>query len=124
MKRNWTFGIVKILLVIGIVIAGFGFAVLQLWNLLMPVIFGLPSLTFWQAMGLLALSWLLFGGWRGIPGRWHRHGGMRERWERMTPEERVNFRKAMEHRWGRHCPASASPVDDAKPHAPDAPEGT
>ena len=55
------FGIVLILI---IVIAGFGQAVLQLWNWLMPTIFGLPAISFWQALGLLGLSWILFGGLR------------------------------------------------------------
>ena len=58
-----TFGIALILI---IVIAGFGQAVLQLWNWLMPTIFGLPAISFWQAVGLLGLSWILFGGLRGF----------------------------------------------------------
>jgi hypothetical protein len=85
-----------------IVIAGFGWAVLALWNWLMPAIFGLPPLGFWQAVGLLGLSWILFGGWRGFGhhrGHYWRQR-MHERWEQMTPEERENFRKAMAHRCG------------------------
>ena len=39
-----------------------GFVVMSLWNVLMPDIFGLPSITFFQAIGLLILSRLLFGG--------------------------------------------------------------
>lgn len=31
-----------------------------LWNWLMPVIFGLTKLTFWQSLGLLFLSSMLF----------------------------------------------------------------
>ena len=48
-----------------IAIAGFGSAIWQLWNWLMPELFGMPAIGFWQAVGLMALSWLLFGGWRG-----------------------------------------------------------
>lgn len=40
----------------------FGFVVMWLWNWLMPAIFGLPSLTFWQAAGIIILFKLLFGG--------------------------------------------------------------
>lgn len=40
----------------------FGMAVKLLWNWLMPAIFGLPAITFWQAFGLLALCKILFGG--------------------------------------------------------------
>ena len=75
MKRHWGIGVFKFLLLVAIVLAGFGQAVLQLWNLLMPAIFGLPSLGYWQAVGLMALSWILFGGLRGfgmIRGGGHR----------------------------------------------------
>lgn len=46
-----------------IVVAGLilAVAVMLLWNWLMPVIFGLTTITFWQALGLLALSKILFG---------------------------------------------------------------
>lgn len=102
MKRHWIVRIFQIALILLIVVAGFGQAVLQLWNWLMPSIFGLPSLTFWQAVGLLGLSWILFGGRRGFPGRsWPWRHGMRGRWEQMTPVEREDFRKAMESRCGR-----------------------
>jgi hypothetical protein len=102
MKRHWGIGVFKFLLLVAIVLAGFGQAVLQLWNLLMPAIFGLPRLGFWQAVGLMALSWILFGGLRGfgmMRGRGHRGGdwrhGLRQRWAAMSPEEREEFRKGM-----------------------------
>jgi hypothetical protein len=31
-----------------------------LWNWLIPLLFGLPAITFWQAMGLTALCRILF----------------------------------------------------------------
>jgi hypothetical protein len=70
-------------------------AVLQLWNWLMPSIFGLRPLSFWQAVGLLGLSWILFGGFRGLGRIPH---GPSYRWQRMTPEEREKFRKVLEGR--------------------------
>jgi hypothetical protein len=39
-----------------------GVVVLLLWNWLMPDIFNLRRLTFWEALGLLALCRILFGG--------------------------------------------------------------
>ena len=57
----------KIFVVIGFVILGigllflFGLVVMALWNWLMPEIFGLKTLTYWQAWGMLALSCILFG---------------------------------------------------------------
>jgi hypothetical protein len=102
MSERWVVRIFGFLLLVTIVIAGFGQAVLQLWNWLMPSIFGLHAITFWQAVGLMGLSWILFGGLRGFGmvggrgrhrGHWRR--GMRERWEGMTPEQREQFLKGM-----------------------------
>ncbi|MHC5037559.1 MAG: hypothetical protein ACYTHM_09620 [Planctomycetota bacterium] len=39
-----------------------GFAVQALWNWLLPDLFGLPEITYWQAWGLLILAHLLLGG--------------------------------------------------------------
>lgn len=62
-----------------------------LWNSLMPGIFHLPQINYWEAAGLLILSRLLFGfgGHWGRPGRHH----MRQKWEKMNPEEREKFRE-------------------------------
>lgn len=98
MRRHWPFILVKVLVFLTIAIAGFGSAVLYLWNWLVPALFGLHPITFGQALGLLALSWVLFGGWRGFggPGRGrHWRHRMAERWEQMTPEEREKFREGM-----------------------------
>jgi hypothetical protein len=72
----------------------FGFVVRALWNWLMPPVFGLHTLTFWQALGLLVLSWILFGGLRGVPTS-DRRRRFRERWAEMTPEEREKIRSGM-----------------------------
>jgi hypothetical protein len=111
MKGKWVVRGFGILLLIMIVVAGFGQAVLQLWNWLMPNIFGLHPITFWQAVGLMGLSWILFrGGFLGRPmggGRW-RHR-MRERWEHMTPEQREQFREGMRSRCGPFSSRAADP---------------
>ncbi|MDR3133137.1 MAG: hypothetical protein LBU42_03845 [Prevotellaceae bacterium] len=78
-------------------LAGFGAAVMLLWNGLMPAIFGLTAIGFWQALGLLALARVLFGGaghhrWAGGWARRH-HSPVREKWQKMTPEERKEFVK-------------------------------
>ena len=58
---------VRILIVIGgiIALAGFlvlaGFIVMWLWNWLMPKLFGLPLIGYWEAWGILVLSHILFG---------------------------------------------------------------
>jgi hypothetical protein len=88
-----------------------GFIVKGLWNILIPPIFGWHTITFWQALGLLILSKILFGGF-------HRHAGgsrnhwrqrMKERWEHMTPEEREKFRSGMRCHRGPFTSPSASP---------------
>ena len=79
----------------------FGYASMSLWNALMPAIFGLKTIGFEQAVGLLLLSWIFFGRFRGHHwrgGHW-RHR-MAERWMRMSPEDREKFREEMHHRWG------------------------
>ena len=93
MKRKWIFFIplfIALFILIG------GEVVLQLWNWLTPTLFGLKQITFWQAVGLLALCRILFGGFSGRGS----HGSnfrkrMSERWDRMTPEEREKFRQVM-----------------------------
>jgi hypothetical protein len=73
-----------------------GEIVLHLWNWLLPPLFGWRHITFWQALGLLALCRILFGGfgWHGS-GRSSFRGRMKDRCEHMTPEERERFRQRM-----------------------------
>ena len=40
----------------------FGFIIMWLWNWLMPELFGLPVITYWQGLGICLLSKILFGG--------------------------------------------------------------
>lgn len=92
-----------------------GTVVLLLWNALLPPLFSLPVITFWQALGLLALCRILFGGFssRGYGRSRSRIGDrvservaermgerMAERMRRMTPEERERFREGLRSRCG------------------------
>ena len=96
MKTHRILRVLKILLFVLLAATVFSFAVMWLWNWLMPVIFGLHAISFWQALGLLVLSKILFGGFRGRPGfAMHWRQRMMERWEQMTPEEREKFRAGM-----------------------------
>ena len=73
-----------------------GFIVMTLWNWLAPEVFGFHEITFGQALGLLILCKILFGGFRGrshCGGSWKRR--MSERWQQMTPEEREKFRSGL-----------------------------
>jgi hypothetical protein len=82
-----------------------GQLVMQLWNWLMPAIFGLPELTFWRAVGLLALSRILFGG-MGLGGRG------RKSHDDFSPEQKEWFRRKMRERFG-----TASPTGQESPAA-------
>jgi len=78
-----------------------GEVVMRLWNWLLPALFGWKTLGFWQALGLLALCRILFGGL----GHGGRGGGPRGRhWRRgcrdMSPEDKEKFRHAMQEGFG------------------------
>ncbi|MFC2137454.1 hypothetical protein ACFLTE_04700 [Bacteroidota bacterium] len=42
----------------------FGYFVMLVWNWIMPGIFGLTTITFWQAFGIVLLARLIFGGFK------------------------------------------------------------
>lgn len=94
-------------LVIGVVlVAVLGLLVMSLWNALLPAVIGVKSIGFWQALGLLVLCRILFGGlgWRpGMFGRGReRHRMMHERWMQMSPEEREQFVQQRREGFWRH----------------------
>lgn len=78
-----------------------------LWNWLVPALFSGPVISYWQALGLLVLTKILFFG---IGGRRHGYGapGMHQRyWKNrfyqkmasLSPEEREAFKKKMQEKW-------------------------
>ena len=113
MRWKWIF--IAPLAILGLAAFAFigGQLVLHLWNWVLPSLFGFPRVTFWQALGLLALCRILFGGfgWRGS-GRSHVRGRIfarvadrvadrvGDRWDAMTAEERERFRSRMRERCG------------------------
>ena len=78
-----------------------------LWNWLTPPLFGWHQITFWQALALLALCRILFGGF-GMRGGHRPYGRrrMRERWSHMTPEERQRIRDRVISKFGLDEPAA------------------
>ena len=101
MRRKWMFLGPMVILGSVLFVAIGGEVVRQLWNRLLPPLFGWQQITFWQALGLLALCRILFGGLgcRGS-GRSHFRRRMEERCANMTPEERERFRQRMRERFG------------------------
>jgi hypothetical protein len=105
MRRNRFARILKFATFGVLFFALFTFVVMRLWNWLMPALFGWHAINFWQALGILVLSKILFGGFRGGPHRdWNWRRRMFERWEKMTPEEREKLRERMRGRCGSFGP--------------------
>ena len=68
MRGNRFLHVLKIVVFVAVAITVFSFVTMHLWNWLMPAVFGLRTITWVQALGLLVLGKILFGGF-------HRHGG-------------------------------------------------
>jgi hypothetical protein len=110
MRRKWFF--IAPAAIVGIVLFAFigGEVVKLLWNWLVPPLFGRRQITFWEALGLLALCRILFGG-RGFHtggARSRARQRIQERLDAMTPEERERFRHTFRGRHGFGPPASES----------------
>ena len=110
-------------LVIGVVLlVVLGLVVMSLWNAVLPAIVGVKTIGFWQALGLLVLCRILFGGLGFRPGMFGRHRRMHERWMQMTPEQRDEFIRTRREGFGRHghrghCGWRGREQDDEKPQA-------
>jgi len=77
-----------------VAVAALSAIVMLLWNAIVPGIFSAaPRIDYLHALGLLVLSRILFGGFRGHGG-WHGHRhGHWAKWQAMTPEEREQFHR-------------------------------
>ena len=107
MRRRWILRAAKIVFFVALAIAGMGFLLMILWNVLIPDIFNGPRITFVQALGLLLLSRILFMGFR--PWSWGQGYGKRgEHWRKkfeeklaaMPAEEREKVKQAYARRCG------------------------
>lgn len=103
----------------GMIILGIGFAILLifvvmwLWNWLMPDLFELTTITFWQAAGLLLLSKILFGGFcHTKKGHSHTKGEFkrkfREKWHHLSDEDKAKW----EEKFGRMCRTRKNPESE------------
>jgi len=105
MRKRWIFLAPLAILGLLLFIALGGEVVRQLWNWLLPALFGWRQITFWQAIGILALCRILFGGFGGhgfsrSNFRRRMADRMADRSEHMTPEERERFRQGLRGRCG------------------------
>ncbi|MDR3329393.1 MAG: hypothetical protein LBS63_04725 [Prevotellaceae bacterium] len=87
----------KFLVGLTVALSAFSAAVMLLWNALVPSIFGFAAIGFWQALGLLFLARILFGGMGGgrrlpmMVGDFFGRNPIHDKWMKMTPEEREVF---------------------------------
>ena len=104
--------------VLGIIVAAlfalvFGFVLKWLWNWLMPDIFGLRQISYWQAFGLLLLAKLLFGRFSHHGHDEHDHGFKKGFFHRH--EDRFGRRR----RWGECAPGrEEGRTEEAREKAP------
>ncbi|MBI1343873.1 MAG: hypothetical protein GC171_13150 [Terrimonas sp.] len=75
-------------------IALLSWVVMLLWNAILPALLGVSLISFWQAAGLLLLSKILFGGFRGGGCRGNRHmkKHWQDKWAGMSEEDKAKFR--------------------------------
>lgn len=95
-KKKWYY-----LLLLPIVFFALGYAVMLLWNAVLPVLFQFPNINFWQATGLLILCRILFGSFKF---GWHKHhdSKMYSDWSKcsgITDEEKQKFKEE----WKKRC---------------------
>jgi hypothetical protein len=101
MKKKWIWiAPLALLGMLGFIVLG-GEIVLHLWNWLLPSLLGLRQITFWQALGILLLCRILFGGF-GFHGSGRSTARRRaeERCRNMSAEERERVRQGMRERFG------------------------
>lgn len=114
MKKSKAGKVLMIIVIAAAAITAFGFIVMGLWNAILPeVTGGVKTINFWQALGILALSKILFGfgkgggGWAQKRREWKEK--MKDKFNAMTPEERERFKAEWKKRcggmsWGRPQP--------------------
>ncbi len=98
--RTKRFVFIPIAIVAGVAL--FSWVVMLLWNGILPAILGISAITYCQALGILVLSKILFGGFRcgHGHGKFHQHASeMHSRWLHMSPEER----EKMKTEWKGQC---------------------
>jgi hypothetical protein len=82
----------------------FGFVVKWLWNWLMPALFGLGVITYWQAFGIVLLAKLLFGSFGGHhrSDRHHSYPTPYERWFSCYGDEGEDTNQETERKYHKH----------------------
>ena len=93
---------------------------MRLWNGILPDVIGVKVISFWQAMGILVLSKILFSGFGGFAHKKEQFRNrfrqkMLDKWEHMTPEEKQKFKDEWKNRcrgWGGRFNDKDFPVNE------------
>jgi hypothetical protein len=105
MRKYWFLYCLKVTLFFAAAGAAMGYILMNLWNWLFPPIFGLSEISFFQAIGLLVISKILFSGFkkwgggncchgRGQWGRGHWKDRFKEKISSMSPEEQAKVKES------------------------------
>ena len=106
----WMFRCIKYMIFGGLAIVLMGWITMLLWNWLLPDLVNVPVISIFQAIGLVVLSRILFGGFGGNHYK-HKHcegksmkDKMKEKWrtkfEGMSEEEKEAYKERMQQCWG------------------------
>ena len=114
MRTWWIRKVVGFVAVAAVALLALGGAVMLLWNAILPEVLHTPEISYWQAVGLLVLTHILF---RGVGHFGYKGGRSRRHWKEkfeqklaaMTPEERETFREEYRRRCGWHHEEKSEP---------------
>ena len=99
-RGNWiVIGPVIFIVVTGVAFL-IGLVVMKLWNAILPPVIGLHEITYWQAVGILILSRILFGGFSGGGSRRRSPSMRKEKWMNMSNEGKLKFQEEWKNRSG------------------------
>jgi hypothetical protein len=101
-KRGWWIG--KMVIFGFLMVMLLGVVTQFLWNFIMPEIFGLPVINFWQALAMFILAKLIFG-FGGGGKKWGGHSNHQwrrqwaEKYSKLSPEDRERFKQKLKDKW-------------------------
>jgi hypothetical protein len=115
MKRSlWTRRILLFFVIGPIAILVFGGTVMLLWNNVLSPVLHISTITFWQGLGILVLSKILFSSFSGGSGSRRDYWKQRMMWKNMTPEQKEKFKEEWKNRgrrWGYRSGDSETEVE-------------
>ena len=99
MNKNWKKAPFMILFVL-MGVAALTAVLMLLWNAILPEVIGVKEVTYWQALGILAISKILFGGFgRGSMKHKKRRAKFKQKFMNMSDDEKASFKSE----WKSRC---------------------